>query len=329
VGRLFGAPAICIDFLPFIIPSPALAEAPLIRLFLIVIAVCTPLAVAFAPSPIVFAAEPGRELLWPDGAPGAKGDKDNDKPMLTAWIPEAGQATGCGVVVCPGGGYGGLAMDHEGKQIAQWLNSLGVAAFVLEYRHHGRGYEHPAPLDDAQRAIRTVRAKASEWHVKTDRIGILGFSAGGHLASTAGTHFDAGKADAADPIERASCRPDFMVLCYPVITFTAEYTHAGSRRNLLGDKPDPELVKQFSNETQVTSETPPTFLFHTDQDSGVPPENSVAFYLALHKAKVPAELHIYEKGKHGVGLARSLPGTATWSDRCADWMRGRGLLAKN
>jgi len=272
--------------------------------------------------------EPIRQLLWPDGAPGARGDAEQDKPTLTVWLPDPTKAVGSAVVVCPGGGYGGLALNHEGKQIAEWLNSLGVAAFVLEYRHRGRGYGHPAPLDDAQRAVRTVRAGASQWGIKPDRVGVMGFSAGGHLASTVGTHFDAGKPDAADPIERVSCRPDFLILCYAVISFTADYTHAGSRRNLLGDNPDPELVKQFSNELQVTSQTPPTFLFHTDQDRGVPPENSVAFYLALKKAKVPAELHVYEVGRHGVGLAGSIPGTSTWSECCAEWLRGQGLLTK-
>ncbi len=288
---------------------------------------------AFAPrwesAPPSAAAEPQRELLWPQGAPGAKGDKDADKPTLTPWIPPADKATGTAIIVCPGGGYGGLAIGHEGKDIGEWLNSIGVAAFVLEYRHRGKGYGHPAPLDDAQRAIRTVRARASQWGVKPERIGIMGFSAGGHLASSAGTKFDSGKPDAADPIDRTSCRPDFMILCYPVISFTEPFTHQGSRRNLLGESPDPELVKSFSNETQVTSQTPPTFLFHTDQDSGVPPENSVAFYLALRQAKVPAELLIFEKGPHGVGLGRSIPGTSAWSDCCADWLRGRGLLGKS
>ena len=273
-------------------------------------------------------AEPKVELLWPAGAPGAKGDTDKDKPTLTVYLPADDKAVGTAVVICPGGGYGGLAINHEGTDIANWLNTLGIAAFVLQYRHKGRGYGHPAPLDDAQRAIRTVRARADEWRVQPDRIGILGFSAGGHLASTAGTHFDKGKSDAEDKIEQASCRPDFLVLCYPVISFTADYTHVGSRNNLLGKDADPQLVQSLSNECQVGKDTPPTFLFHTDADTGVPPENSVAFYLALHKAKVPAELHIYEKGKHGVGLGLSIPGTATWSERCADWLRGRGLLTK-
>ena len=277
------------------------------------------------------AAKPQEDLLWPKGAPGATGDKPADKPTLTAWPAPADKANGAAVVVCPGGGYGGLAMDHEGRQVAEWLNSFGVAAFVLKYRHAPQ-YRHPAPLQDAQRAIRTVRAKAKPWRVDPERVAILGFSAGGHLASTAGTHFDAGKKDADDPIDQQSCRPDFMVLVYPVISFTTQYCHRGSRRNLLGDKPQAKLVESLSNEKQVTPQTPPTFLIHADGDRGVPPENSVLFYLALRKAKVPAEMHIYDKGYHGFGLAppdkargnRSLPG---WPDRCKAWMHGRGLLS--
>lgn len=261
--------------------------------------------------------------LWPGKAPGAIGDEDADRPTLSAYLPE--KASGTAVVVCPGGGYGHLAMDHEGEQIARWLNSLDIAAFVLKYRIAPR-YHHPAPILDAQRAIRTVRHRAGEYHVAADRIGIWGFSAGGHLASTAGTHFDAGNPDAADPIDRTSSRPDFLILAYPVISFTTDYTHKGSRRNLLGDNPDPELVRNLSNELQVTARTPPTFLFHTDGDKGVPAENSVLFYLALRKAGVPAEMHIYEKGPHGVGLAQKDPILSTWAVRLKDWFRTRGLL---
>ena len=229
------------------------------------------------------------------------------------------------MVVCPGGGYGHLAVDHEGDQIARWLNSFGVAAFVLKYRLAPR-YRHPAPLQDAQRAIRTVRHRARELNLAPDRIGIWGFSAGGHLASTAGTHFDAGNAAAADPIDRQSSRPDFLILAYPVISFTTEYTHRGSLRNLLGDNPDPKLVESLSNEKQVTAQTPPTFLFHTNEDKGVPSENSVLFYLALRKAGVPAEMHIYERGPHGVGLAPLDRALASWPDRLAEWFQTRGLL---
>ncbi|HVC95389.1 MAG TPA: alpha/beta hydrolase, partial [Pirellulales bacterium] len=202
---------------------------------------------------------------------------------------------------------------------------FGVTAMVLKYRLAPR-YHHPAPLKDAQRAIRLVRARAGEWKVDPRRIGILGFSAGGHLASTAGTHFDAGRTDAAEEIDRQSCRPDFLVLCYPVVTMTGEFTHVGSRNNLLGENADAKLVEYLSNEKQVTPETPPTFMFHTNEDSAVPPENSVLFYLALRRARVPAELHIYEKGRHGVGLAQKDPALASWPALLVTWLRGRGIL---
>jgi acetyl esterase/lipase len=268
---------------------------------------------------------PKADLLWPNGAPGAQGNEDIDQPSLAPYIVPAGRGTGTAVVVCPGGGYRGLAMDHEGDQVAKWLNSLGVSAFVLKYRL-GPKYHHPVELGDAQRAIRTVRAKAAEYRVAPDRVGIMGFSAGGHLASTAGTHFDAGDASAADPIDRAGSRPDFLVLGYPVISFTTPYTHKGSLQNLLGDNPDPKLVESLSNELQVTAQTPPTFLFHTTADTTVPVENSVLFYLALRKAGVPAEMHIYERGPHGLGLAPLDEALSSWPSRLAAWMRVHGLL---
>jgi acetyl esterase/lipase len=265
------------------------------------------------------------ESLWPGGAPGALGTQDRDKPAITIRLADPAKANGTAVVVCPGGGYGNLAMDHEGAQIADWLNNLGVSAFILKYRL-GPVYHHPAPLLDAQRALRTVRSRAKEFNVDPNRIGIWGFSAGGHLASTTGTHFDDGQPAAADPIDRVSSRPDFMILAYPVISLTTEYVHKGSRKNLLGDPYDPALAELLSNEKQVTSRTPPTFLFHTDEDQGVPVENSVLFFLALKKAKVPAEMHIYQKGKHGVGLAQSDPVLSTWPGRLKDWLQIRGLL---
>jgi len=266
-------------------------------------------------------------LLWPNGAPGAVGNEDADKPSLTIFIPGAAHATGTGVVVCPGGGYRNLAFEKEGTKVAEWLNQRGVAAFVLKYRL-GPRYHHPAMIDDAQRAIRTVRANAKEFGVATDRIGIWGFSAGGHLASTAGTHFDAGNASASDPIGRASCRPDFLILAYPAITMKDPYVHKGSRKALLGDNPDPKLIELLSNEDQVTAQTPPTFLFLTNEDKAVPPENSVDFYLALRRAHVPAEMHIYEHGPHGVGLAPQDPVLSSWPKRLEDWMRGQRLLGE-
>ena len=269
--------------------------------------------------------EPKVELLWPKGAPGAVGTEERDKPSLTIYLPPADKATGTAVVVCPGGGYGGLAVGHEGKDPAEWLNRHGVAAFVLRYRL-GPRYRHPAPLQDAQRALRIVRSRAKEWGIDPGRIGIWGFSAGGHLASTAATHFEEGKPDADDPIQRVSCRPDFAILCYPVITLRPPYAHMGSRRNLLGDKPDENLVDSLCNERQVTSKTPPTFLFHTNADTAVPPENSILFYSALRKAKVPAELHIYQEGAHGVGLAVGRGAAAAWPEQLAAWLKTRGLL---
>jgi len=270
--------------------------------------------------------KPADIKLWPNGAPGAVGTEAADTPTLTQYTPD--KPNGAAVIICPGGGYVGLAKDHEGKQPAEWLNSIGVTAFVLTYRIAPR-YHHPAPLQDAQRAIRTVRSRAKEWGINPERIGIWGFSAGGHLASTAATHFDDGDPKADDPIDKVSCRPDFAILCYPVITFTDQTVmHKGSRDNLLGKEPDPKLIEELSNEKHVTDKTPPTFLFHTNEDNGVPPENSVLFYLALRKAKVPAELHIYEKGKHGVGLAPNDEVLSTWKDRLAAWMKGRGLLDK-
>ncbi len=272
-------------------------------------------------------AEPQVELLWPKGAPGANGTEAKDKPQLIVYLPDKDTATGAAIVVCPGGGYGALAMGHEGHDIAKWLNSFGVAAFICDYRHRGKGYGHPAPINDAQRALRTVRARAEEFGVDRNRIGILGFSAGGHLASTAATHFDDGDAESDDPIERVGCRPDFAVLCYPVIAFNEPYTHYGSQRNLLGQDADAELIESLSNEKQVTKETPPTFLWHTTEDKGVPPENSVQFYLALRQAGVPAELHIYEKGRHGLGLAANTPGASAWPKQCEQWLRSRGILS--
>jgi acetyl esterase/lipase len=273
------------------------------------------------------AAEPTVLPLWPEGAPGAVGTEEADKPTLTVWLPEAAKNTRTGIVVCPGGGYGGLAIDHEGKQIAEFLTRQGVATFMLKYRLAPR-YKHPTPMLDVQRAMRLVRSRADEFAIDPSRLGVMGFSAGGHLASTVATHFDQGIADAADPLDRASCRPDFAILCYPVITMDAAITHGGSRRNLLGDNPPQELVDLMSNEKQVTPETPPTFLFHTTEDAAVLPENAILFYSALRKAKVPAELHIYERGRHGVGLAQSDKQLSSWPERLTGWLSLRGFLER-
>lgn len=263
------------------------------------------------------------ELLWPNGAPGALGTAEEDKPSLTPYLAKS--PNGTAVIVCPGGSYMHLATDHEGVQIAKWLNSLGISAFVLQYRL-GPKYHHPVMIHDAQRAIRTVRTHAASLHIQPDRIGIWGFSAGGHLASTAATHFDAGDPNAPDPIDRARSRPDFAILAYPVISLNSEYTHAGSRTNLLGATPDQKLLDDLSNDQRVTPQTPPTFLFHTSDDPVVPVENSVRFYLALRKAGVPTEMHIFENGPHGVGLAPTDATLSVWSALLANWLRDRGLL---
>jgi len=271
--------------------------------------------------------EPRKIYLWEGGAPGALGSEEADKPSLTYYAPWGENISGTAVIVAPGGGYAFLASNHEGRQVANWFNALGVAAFVLTYRL-GPRYHHPIELGDAQRAIRMVRARAKEFSVLPNRIGIMGFSAGGHLASTAATHFDDGNAAASDPIDRAGSRPDFTILAYAVITMKPPYAHEGSVHSLLGENPDPQLRDALSNELHVTPQTPPTFLFTTSEDTAVPPENSVQFYLALHKAGVPAELHAFEKGRHGVGLDLADPATGEWSRLLANWLRMRGLLTR-
>jgi acetyl esterase/lipase len=285
-----------------------------------------PAKAAAAREPNLFA-EPQTFPLWEHGAPGAQGTGDEDKPTLTAYLPVNPSSSGTAVIVAPGGAYAMLAINHEGRQVANWLNSLGVTAFVLKYRL-GPKYHHPIELGDAQRAIRLVRSRAKEYRILPDRIGIMGFSAGGHLASTVGTHFDHGDRTASDPVDRVSCRPDFLILAYPVISFVAPYSHSGSAKNLLGDNPDLKTREELSNDLHVTPETPPTFLFSTSADKTVPPENSVAFYLALHNAGVPAEIHIFEKGPHGVGLDLADPVLGKWPTLLADWMHQRGLLGK-
>jgi len=264
--------------------------------------------------------------LWPEGAPGALGKEDKDIPAVTPYLPEPDKATGAALVVFPGGGYGGLA-QHEGNDYALWFNQQGITAFVVKYRLGSNGYRHPAMLHDAARALRLVRARAGEWKIDPKRVGIIGSSAGGHLASTLLTHFDAGKPDDADPIERQSSRPDIGILCYPVITM-GEQTHQGSKNNLLGKDPSPELVRLLSNELQVTPETPPCFLFHTFEDTAVPVENSLRFAAALRKAGVPFDLHIYQKGRHGIGLGDKPPFAHIhpWANDCLFWLKERGFV---
>lgn len=257
--------------------------------------------------------------LWPGAAPAAAGDKDDDIPTLTIFPAPPDKASGAALVVCPGGGYGGLAMSYEGVDVAKWFNTMGVTGAVLKYRLGSHGYHHPVEMGDVQRALRVVRAKSADWHVDPHRVGVLGFSAGGHLAATAATHFDDGDPNAADPVERQSCRPDLAILVYPVITMSDPFTHGGSRQNLLGASPSPELIDLLSNEKQVTAKTPPCFLVHGMDDGVVPVENSVNFALACRKNKVPVELHLFEHGPHGFGLGHD-PSTRTWPSDAALWL---------
>lgn len=268
-----------------------------------------------------FAGEAKRFPLWPDGAPGAKGTAEEHQPTLDLYQPDTVPANGCAVLVCPGGGYGGLAKDHEGIQPARFFNQFGVTAYVLHYRLGSQGYQHPIPLQDAQRALRLVRSRAAGDGVDPTRLGIMGFSAGGHLAVSTGTHHDAGKAAAPDPIDRFSSRPDFMILCYGVLSFDPAITHHGSVNNLLGERRnDPELIRFLSNEAQVNATTPPTFLFHTTTDQAVPVANSLRFYEACQKNNIPVALHVFQQGNHGVGLAQADPNLKIWPTLLQGWM---------
>ena len=260
--------------------------------------------------------------LWPDGAPGALGTSSNDIPTLTAYLPATTNATGAAMVICPGGGYAHLA-PHEGNDYALWLNQHGVTCFVLKYRLGASGYRHPAMLNDAARAVRWVRAHAGDYKIDSHRVGIMGSSAGGHLASTLMTHFDSGDTNSTDVVEQQSSRPDLGILCYAVISL-GEFAHKGSRENLLGTNPPPELVKNLSNELQVTANTPPCFLWTTFEDKAVPMENSMLFAEALRKNHVPFDLHIYEKGGHGMGLKDKAPFTNPhpWAKDCLFWLKG-------
>jgi acetyl esterase/lipase len=294
----------------------------LLSVFLVVVAAS---AAAQPPAAPPLMQEPQTLLLWPAGAPGALGQDDRDKPAITVYMPPITTGPMTAVIIAPGGSYARLSMNNEGRLPAGYLNSLGIAAFVLRYRL-GPAYHHPIELGDAQRAIRTVRSRAAEWHIAPDRIGIMGFSAGGHLASSASTHVEAGHADAVDPVDRVSSRPDFAVLGYPVISFVEPFTHQGSKTNLLGENPDPALARSLSSETQVTASTPPTFIYHTNADTIVPVENAVAYFLALRKAAVPVEMHVFRNGPHGSGLAQQDSALAEWPRLLANWLRVSGFL---
>jgi acetyl esterase/lipase len=265
--------------------------------------------------------------LWPDGAPGALGATSNDIPTITPYLPDANNATGAAMLICPGGGYEHLA-PHEGRDYALWLNQHGVTCFVLKYRLGSNGYHYPAEFQDVTRAMRWVRAHAADYKIDPHRIGIMGSSAGGHLAATLLTHFDEGNTNSTDPIERQSSRPDLGILCYAVITMNDQFTHQGSKRNLLGKHPSPKLVKLLSDELQVTTNTPPCFLWTTFEDKTVPMENTMMFAEALRKSYVPFALHIYEKGGHGMGLADKPPFTHPhpWANDCLFWLRQQGYV---
>ncbi len=272
--------------------------------------------------------------LWPEGVPGQRTDLGGEtlvdervanvhEPTITLFRPAAAAPGGAAVIVCPGGGYTRLAIEKEGRVTAEWLNSLGVTAFVLKYRL--KEYGHPAPLRDVLRAIRLVRSRAAEWGLAPDRIGVLGFSAGGHLAASAATLFDDPDGHTGAALDATSGRPDFAILIYPVIRLAGPHAHTGSARNLLGAAA-PERLERYSPDTRVSAQTPPVWMVHGGTDTSVVPENSVAFYLALRRAGVAAELLAYEHGPHGIGLQPGFGAMSDWPRRCAEWLRGRGLV---
>ena len=267
--------------------------------------------------------------LWSGAAPGAHGTTPNDIPTLTPYLPDSALATGAAVVICPGGGYYGLAIDHEGAAYALWLNQSGVAAFVLKYRLGSQGYRHPVMLQDAARAVRLVRSRAAEWKIDPKRLGIMGSSAGGHLASTLLTHFDAGNPNSADPIEREGSRPDLGILCYAVLSMVPPNVHEGSRQNLLGDHPSPAILNYLSSEKQVTPQTPPCFLWATGEDSVVKAENTLDFAAALRRNGVPFDLHIYQHGGHGIGMGDDNPpfrNVLPWTADLLFWLKAQNFV---
>lgn len=283
---------------------------------------------AFAASPLVIP-------LWPEGVPNAKpslGEEQHEdgrianvsNPTLTVYGPAVDRPNGTAVVICPGGGYARLSTEREGVQYANWLSTLGVTSFVLKYRMAEFG--HPAPLQDVLRAMRIVRSRAAEFKINPDRIGVLGSSAGGHLAASAGTLFAHPDGKTGAPLDAVNARPDFLILMYPVITMLDPTAHVGSRGNLIGHSPSPELVELMSVEKQVTSATPPTLLIHTQEDKTVPVDNSILFFQALTRAHVPAEMYLFEHGSHGMGMRDGLGTASQWPKRAEEWLHARGLL---
>lgn len=264
--------------------------------------------------------------LWPLSAPMAKSTGVDDNPAISLYLPASHQLT-AGVIICPSGDYMSMSLDRDGRQVAEWLNKLGIAAFVLRYRL-APTYRYPVPLLDAQRAVRYVRANASLYNLAAGKIGIMGFSAGGHLASMVATHFDTSRTPASDGIDRMSSRPDFLILAYPLISCSEPFRNEASCSNLLGSHSDSATTDAVSSEKHVTAKTPPTFIFHTYDDASVSVDNSLAFFSALHQANVPAELHIFEQGSHGAGLAQDDPALSAWTKLLENWFRERGLLSK-
>lgn len=297
---------------------------------------------------VSLAADPTEIQLWPGVAPGSEGaenvieviqergtpDRPDRRiqgitvPVISVYRPDRARNTGTAIIICPGGGYSWVVIDKEGHEIAEYLKSIGITAIVLKYRlprPAGYTFDHDVPSLDASRAVRLTRHHAAEWGLKTDRIGIMGFSAGGHLASTVATYFDGGNSKSADPVDRLSSRPDFQALIYPVVSFQDEIANLGSRRNLIGDNPDGELIDRYSNERQVTEESPPAFLVST-YDDRVKAENTLRYFEALRTVNVPAEMHIYEVGGHGYGIRPTDKPVSTWHHRFSEWMKERGLL---
>jgi acetyl esterase/lipase len=301
----------------------------------IVVLLC--LVVVGAAQPALAQVNPGPPIpLWPEGVPGQLKDggaevvgeggriSNVQVPTLTPYLAPEGRRSGTAVIICPGGGYNILAADHEGRAPAEWLNSLGVSAFVLKYRL--KEYGHPAPLRDVLRAVRLLRQDAAQWGIAPDRIGVLGFSAGGHLAASAGTLFEEADGRTGAAMDAVSARPDFMVLVYPVIRLIGPDAHTGSGKSLLGANATPEMLERYSLDSRVTKNTPPAFLVHGGTDKAVPPENSVLFYLALRRAGVPAEMHLYREGAHGIGLRPGNGPMSDWPKRCAEWLAAKGLI---
>jgi len=265
--------------------------------------------------------------LWTGPAPHSRGETPNDIPTLTVFLPAKSSGPTSALIVCPGGAYEHLAGDYEGAHNARWFQERGVASFVLKYRLPSKGYRHPVPLLDVQRAVRLVRSHAKEWNVNPDKLGIMGFSAGGHLCSTLITHFDSGNPQAADPVDRSGCRPDFAVLVYPVITLDDRFTHKDSKAYLLGPDPDASLIASLSSETQVTAQTPPTVLIHSLDDLSVPIDNSRLMFAALQKAGVPSALHEYPTGSHGFGYTPGVPNRVVgWLDKAHAWLQSQGWV---